>query len=54
MEFKMKPYTFTYLHVPTKFMISMGLDTVHHKSVTVHAKSRYEAKKLFDLMMSEN
>lgn len=49
----MKAYTFTYLHVPTKFLISMGLDKVCTKTVTIHAKSKTEAKKLFDLMMSE-
>ena len=47
----MKPYTFTYLHVPPKFKIAMGLDKVENRSVTIHANSKAEAKKLFDLMM---
>ena len=50
-EQKMKPYTFTYLHVPPKFKIAMGLDKVENRSVTIHANSKAEAKKLFDLMM---
>ena len=49
----MKPYTFTYYHVPQQFKIAMGLDRVENRSVTIHAKSKAEAKKLFDLMMSD-
>ena len=51
MEPSMKPYTFTYLHVPPQFKIAMGLDQVYTKSITIHAKSKAEAKRLFDLMM---
>ena len=49
----MKSYTFTYLHVPPQFKIVMGLDKVENRSVTIHAKSKAEAKRLFDLMMSD-
>lgn len=52
-EQKMKPYTFTYLHVPPQFKIAMGLDKVENRSVTIHANSKAEAQKLFDLMMSD-
>lgn len=51
MEPSMKPYTFTYLHVPPQFKIDMGLDKVENRSVTINANSKAEAKKLFDLMM---
>lgn len=49
----MKAYTFTYIHVPPQFKIDMGLDKICNKNVTIHANSKAEAKKLFDLMMSE-
>lgn len=48
----MKPYTFTYLHVPPQFKIALGLDKVENRSVTINANSEAEAKKLFDLMMN--
>jgi hypothetical protein len=32
----------------------MGLDSVQNKTVTINAKSKAEAKKLFDLMMSDS
>jgi hypothetical protein len=50
----MKPHIFTYIHVPPQFKIAMGLDVVSTKSVNIHANTRVEAKRLFDLMMSEN
>jgi hypothetical protein len=53
MEQKMKPYTFTYLHVPPQFKITMGLDKIENRSVTINANSKAEAQKLFDLMMSD-
>jgi hypothetical protein len=53
MEHQMKAYTFTYLHVPPQFKIAMGLDKVENRSVTIHANSKAEAKKLFDMMMSD-
>ena len=53
MEHQMKAYTFTYLHVPPQFKIAMGLDKVENRSVTINANSKAEAKKLFDLMMSD-
>ena len=53
MENEMKPFVFTYLHVPPQFKIAMGLDVVCTKKVTIHANTREEAKKLFDTRMSD-
>jgi hypothetical protein len=53
MENGMRPFVFTYLHVPPQFKIAMGLDVVCTKKVTIHANTREEAKKLFDTMMSD-
>jgi hypothetical protein len=49
----MKPFLFTYTHVPPQFKIALGIDSVSTKKVTIHANSRAEAKKLFDMMMSK-
>ena len=48
----MRPFTFTYLHVPPQFKIALGIDRVEQRTVTINAKSKAEAKRLFDLMMT--
>jgi hypothetical protein len=48
----MKAFTFTYLHVPPNYKIQLGLDTVEKRTVTIHAKNKVEAKRLFDLTRS--
>jgi hypothetical protein len=47
----MRQYKFSYLHVPPRAHIDLGIDQVEMRTVTINASNRQEAKRLFDLMM---